>query len=155
MIDAHIQKTIEEILKRMDVSYTSISISESELPGYKKFSIESGDSSLLIGREGVNLQALSYLVRKLVDSFVNEHSSDYRFFVDVGNYEVARIRRVQDVARTMADRARTFERDVEMEPMDAYDRMIVHTTLDGYKDITTESEGEKNYRKVIIRFKSE
>lgn len=153
MLEEKIKQTIEELLGLMTIPYSSISIVESELPGYVTFSIDSPETSLLIGREGANLHALSYLMRKMTEELVREHNPEYRFFLDVGGYEVSRIRRVKDRARTMAERARMFERDVEMEPMDAYDRMIVHATLGEESDVTTESEGERGGRRVVIKYK--
>ena len=154
MIENHIKQKLEEILSKLGVSYSEIKTSESELGKYRKFEIISDETSILIGRDGANLHALSFITRKVVEPFISEHDPEYRFYIDVGDYEALRIGRIQQTARMFADRALMFERDVELPPMDAYDRMIVHTTIDGYENLETESSGEKNFRKVVVRYKT-
>jgi spoIIIJ-associated protein len=106
---------------------------------------------LLIGKDGENLLALSHIIKKIVSREEGEENSE-RFYIDIGDYQSKKIQRVKNISMTMANRAKSFRRNVEMEPMTAYERMIVHSTLLNDRSIKTESEGEGKFRRVVIKF---
>ena len=118
------------------------------------------DPRPLIGVHGDTVHALDYLVKKMVEkkmrpATLNEapsHEEAPHFLVDVNDYRTQQIKDLQTKALMMAERARSFQYDVEMSPMSAYERLIVHTTLQGAPNVKTESQGEGRGRRVVIRY---
>jgi predicted RNA-binding protein Jag len=74
------------------------------------------------------------------------------FLVDVNDYRSKQIKDLQTKAVMMAERARSFQYDVELSPMSAYERLIIHTTLADSPNVKTESQGEGRNRRVVIRY---
>ena len=74
------------------------------------------------------------------------------FLVDVNDHRARQIRDLQTKAVMMAERARSFQYDVELTPMSAYERLIIHTTLQNAPNVKTESQGEGRNRRVVIKY---
>lgn len=149
MSQKEVQKIVTELLERMNIEYDEVIIERGSLPDHDKVSINTRDSGILIGKDGEHLQALSKIIRRIVDGKLG-YDHGYKFYIDVGGYQTEYIERLQQKARTMAERARTFRRAVKLEPMSSYDRMIIHTTLADEEGVETESQGERRYRHVVI-----
>ena len=107
-----------------------------------------GDNmSLLIGRRGETLDALQYLTSLTV----NRGREDYlRVAIDTENYRAKREEALRKLAVRMAGRAKKSGKRVSLEPMNPYERRILHSALQNDPDVTTHSEGEEPYRRVII-----
>lgn len=142
-----IQKTIEEFLQRLQISITSIERLD-ETSNHVVFSIQTNDSKILIGPGGEHLKALNMLVKHIV----SKGSTDTpNFIIDVNGYYLRHILEVKRNAKTLADRVRMFRAPIEMSPMNAYDRMLVHSAFADDPEIVTESEGEGKFRRVILK----
>ncbi len=74
------------------------------------------------------------------------------FLVDVNDYRTKQIKDLQAKALMMAERARSFQYDVELSPMSSYERLIIHTTLQDAPNVKTESQGEGRSRRVVIKY---
>ncbi len=152
------EKVLTELLKMTGAPHNGIVCEE--VAGQTIFSIKADDPRALIGMHGDTVQALDYLVKKMVEKKMrpvggNEpapHEDAPHFLVDVNDYRTKQIKDLQTKALMMAERARSFQYDVEMSPMSAYERLIVHTTLQGAPNIKTESQGERRDRRVVIRY---
>jgi len=106
--------------------------------------------SLLIGRRGETLDALQYLT----SLNVNRGREDYlRVSIDTENYRAKREEALRKLAVRMAGRAKKSGRRVALEPMNPYERRILHSALQNDPEVTTHSEGEEPYRRVIITLK--
>jgi len=106
--------------------------------------------SLLIGRRGETLDALQYLT----SLNVNRSREDYlRVSIDTENYRAKREEALRKLAVRMAGRAKKSGRRVALEPMNPYERRILHSALQNDPEVTTHSEGEEPYRRVIITLK--
>ena len=106
---------------------------------------------ILIGRRGETLDALQYLTSLLV----NKNSEDYiRVTLDTENYRAKREDSLRRLAARMATRATKTGRKVTMEPMNPYERRILHASLQGHPHVTTHSEGEEPNRHVVITLKN-
>lgn len=149
MSNQKIQSTIDELLKSLCVNVDGIDIEESEL--HPIFLVRSPDSKILIGSGGENLRALNYLVKKIVEKNIE---GDHKFLIDVNGYHGKKLEELKQQARILAERARTFRHDVELSPMNAYERMIIHSLIGEDPDLSTESEGEGKFRRVVIRYKA-
>ncbi len=130
-------------------------IVRSEIAGQEIFSIETdGDARQLIGAHGDTVHALDLLAKKIYEKRfpTPEGGEGPKFLVDVNEYRTKQIKDLQAKALMMAERARSFQYDVELSPMSAYERLIIHTTLQDAPNVKTESQGEGRNRRVVIKY---
>lgn len=118
----------------------------------KNMNIElSGDDmGVLIGKRGQTLDSLQYLVNLVVNK-----SSEERIHVkvDTEDYRRRRKQTLENLAKNMASKVKRTRRSVSLEPMNPYERRIIHSSLQNDKYVTTHSEGEEPFRKVVITLK--
>jgi len=148
---ARTKKIIEETLTLMGVSFQTVEKVDSPNSKHERFMIRTEDSALLIGSKGENLGAFNYIVKRMVTK-TEPPGSEIKFFVDVNEYHEKALESVKAKAKIMSERARSFKADVEFEPMSSYERMLIHSFLDGTPDIRTESKGEGAARRVVIKY---
>lgn len=154
-MDALVEKTLKDILSLLGAAYTEIK--KEDVAGQLVFSIETDDANALIGTHGDTAHALDTIVKKIVEKKMAAESAETEplFLVDVNGYRSQKIRDLQTKALMMAERARSFQYDVELEPMSAYERLIVHSALTDALNVKTESQGEGRGRRVVIRYVGE
>lgn len=149
-----IERILRDVLTAMSASFSGIV--RSEAAGQNIFSIQTDDARSLIGAHGDTLQALDMIVKKILEKHIpadaTEQLRDIHFIIDVNDYRTQQIKDLQTKAKMMAERARSFQYDVELTPMSAYERLIVHTTLQDAPNIKTESLGEGRGRRVVIKY---
>ena len=111
----------------------------------------SGDEmGVLIGKRGQTLDSLQYLVSLVV----NKDSEDYiRVKVDTENYRQRRKETLENLAKNIAYKVKRTKRSVSLEPMNPYERRIIHSALQNDKYVTTHSEGEEPFRRVVVTLK--
>lgn len=111
----------------------------------------SGDEmGVLIGKRGQTLDSLQYLVSLVV----NKGKDDYiRVKVDTEDYRQRRKETLENLAKNIAYKVKRTRRSVSLEPMNPYERRIIHSALQNDKYVTTHSEGEEPFRKVVITLK--
>ena len=146
-----VSSTIKSILDLMRVS-CSLEFQEGGEESW--FIIKTDEAPLLIGENGQNLFALTHIVRRIAEKKFPPTAAEanaWRFLIDINDYHKKRIDEIKDQARMHAQRVRYFKKEVEMPPMNAYERRIVHTVLQEYPDISTESSGEGFSRRVVIK----
>jgi len=144
-----IKSLMETMLEKMSVS-GQVDVIDGE--DCLQFMVRTSEAGLLIGENGQHLVALNHLLKKLADAeFRKKELEQIRFMADVNDYQAKKIEELKDLARMSAQRARYFKKEVEMEPMNSYDRRIVHSALTEYSDIQTESAGEGLSRRVVIK----
>jgi len=143
-----IQILIQNLLEKMSCSG---SVDFIEYPENLFFSIHTTDGNILIGENGDRLRALNHVVHKIVEREAYAGSDDFKFFIDVNDYQKQKIEEIKDLARLSAQRVRYFKKEVEMRPMNAYERRIIHATLTEYPDISTQSTGAGDERRVVIK----
>lgn len=146
-----IKKNIEDLLKLMNVTVESVEVVSPEGASHHRFQIISSDSPLLIGQNGENLEALNYVVRRIVSRTLRD-VEPIKFTIDVNGYYEKSLDTVKTKAKIMLERARSFKMDIEMDPMSSYERMLIHSFLETEKDIKTESKGEGKTRRVVIKY---
>lgn len=112
--------------------------------------IEGKDTAALIGRRGETLDALQYLTGLVI----NRHEDEYiRVVLDAENYREKREETLQKLARRLANNVIRYGKPVRLEPMNPYERRILHATLQDNPKVETYSEGTDPYRRVVIRRK--
>ncbi len=115
-----------------------------------KIQIEGKDTAVLIGRRGDTLDALQYLTGLVV----NRDKSEYqKVMMDAENYRKKREQTLEKLARRLANNVVKSGKPVTLEPMNPYERRILHATLQSNPRVETYSEGEEPYRRVIIKKK--
>jgi len=111
------------------------------------FNIEGEDLGILIGRRGQTLSCLQYIVRLIVG---HQTGAWVPIIIDVEGYKQRRHEALQALARRMAEQVKAEQAPFTLEPMSAYERRIIHLTLAEHPDVTTQSIGEGEARKVVI-----
>lgn len=109
--------------------------------------LSSESSSILIGRKGKNLDALQLLANVYAGHLGRE---DVRVILDIENYRIRREESLVQLAYSTADRVRSRRTSVLLEPMNPFERRIIHTTLNDIPDIETKSEGDGLYKQVRV-----
>lgn len=116
-----------------------------------KISLTGPDMGILIGYRGETLDALQYLVSLVVNK---KHGEEYkRVSIDTENYRVKREETLKRLARRIADKVYRTSKSVKLEPMNPYERRIIHSELQDDLNVETHSEGEEPYRKVVVDLK--
>ena len=109
--------------------------------------VDGPDSGTVIGKRGQTLDAIQYL-SSLVE---NKGESGYtRVVIDAEGYRQKREKTLEKLANRLADKAARTGRSVRLEPMNPYERKVIHTALQKRPEVTTKSEGDEPYRRVII-----
>jgi len=139
---------IEELIRRM--GYTgkvSVLFREERKLGLK---IDSDNSSILIGKKGKNLDALQLLSNIYAG---RQNREDMRIILDSENYRIRREESLVRLAYTVADRVRENRSSILLDPMNPFDRRLIHTTLNDIADVETKSEGEGLYKQVRVFYR--
>ena len=137
-------KTLREILDRMGIEAEVSAFDDGERIILDAHGAESG---LIIGKKGATLDALQYVINRIISK---KPSDGPGVVVDAEGYRGRREDSLADLARRLAEKAIKTGRPVPVEPMSPHDRRIVHVTLKEHPDVTTESEGEGAFRRVVI-----
>ena len=109
--------------------------------------IKGKDSGTVIGKRGQTLDAIQYLTSLVVNK---ENEKYIRVVVDAENYRAKREKTLEQLANRLADKVVKKKKSVRLEPMNPYERKVIHATLQSNPNVTTKSEGEEPYRRVII-----
>ncbi len=112
--------------------------------------ISSTDMGILIGKRGNTLDSVQYLLSLVI----NKKKDDYiKVIVDTEGYRAKREETLIRLANKMAEKAKYGRRPIKLEPMNPYERRIIHSALQNINGITTYSEGDEPYRRVVIQTK--
>ncbi|MSU44748.1 hypothetical protein EXS45_01020 [Candidatus Nomurabacteria bacterium] len=157
MKKSEIQNLIKILIEKTGVIPSEVSITE-DGPNNTWFSVEVSDPHLFIVRDGEGLYALNHLVRRMVEAQINpslsegEEKSDLSFLIDINGFQKKRVDNIRAVAHMMGERARYFKSSIEVDPMSAFERRIVHEFLSNATDLKTESTGMGPTRRVVIKY---
>lgn len=143
-----VSQFINDTLKAMNMEVkTSASIDED---GALCIDMEGEHMGILIGKRGQTLDALQYLANRVA----NKHQDGYvRVKLDTENYRERREETLKHLAKNIAHKVKRNRRPVALEPMNPYERRIIHSALQSDPYVTTHSEGEEPYRKVVVTLK--
>ncbi len=152
MFENDIKNFIEEFIRKTTFDFGSVQVTLDMDSGSYWCSINSDDSRALIGRDGETIQALNYVIKRILETKYKENTP--RVIIDVNDYQKSRIEKIKTVAYMMAERARFFKSKVELEPMNAFERRIVHEYVSKHEDLASESAGIGRSRRVVISYKN-
>jgi spoIIIJ-associated protein len=136
-------KILEEIVRHIGVEASVVVRPEDD---HLLLELTGDASGVLIGRRGQMLDALEYLINRIV----SRDEGTARFLVDSQNYRVRRRTSLEEMARRMGDQAKNNGRPVTLNPMSPHDRRIVHLVLQEDPSLTTKSSGKGYFRRLVI-----
>ncbi|HEY4512701.1 MAG TPA: R3H domain-containing nucleic acid-binding protein [Candidatus Paceibacterota bacterium] len=146
MVDK-IKTIVVDLIEKLGVGGATVDVSNDH--NVCKVSIESGDEYALVGRDNEKFEAFSHLLKRILAKNLGEET---RVIIDVNNMRAKSDEALKTKASIIADRARAFKKDFEMDPMTSYERMIIHSFLEGAPNVKTESVGEGRSRRLIIKY---
>lgn len=112
--------------------------------------VEGPEMGIIIGKRGQTLDSLQYLINLYVNKKSNTH---IRVKLDTENYRERRKETLETLAKNIAFKVKKSRRSFKLEPMNPYERRIIHSTLQGERYVATKSEGEEPYRRVVVYYK--
>ena len=115
------------------------------------YNVDSDENALLIGRDGKTLLSIQNMLRNYLNTFTDGHLI---VSLDIGGYHENRKRQLEILATKTAKEVAQTRIAVKLDPMNSYDRRIVHTKLSEWRDVVTESEGEGENRALVIKPKA-
>ena len=160
------KKTILEVVKVSDVvtfikdslvKITSamgieVKTEVKERNGILNIVLYSENNSILIGKNGRTIDSLSLVVKQMI---LNELGQSFKFNLDVAEYKLKQQKRLESLAKRVAREVSKTKIDAKLDPMNSYERRIVHNILTDNKFVYTESEGEEPNRYVVIKSKED
>ena len=139
------EKFLQDVLKTMDMEVKIYSEVDSE--GTLCIELEGEHMGILIGKRGQTLDSLQYLTNRVA----NKTQDGYiRVKLDTENYRARRKATLENLAKNIAHKVKRTRKPVSLEPMNPYERRIIHSVLQSDKYVSTHSEGEEPYRRVVI-----
>ena len=145
----NIRDFLESVFKAMGLTVT-IQIEKEEDSNVVNVDLKGDDMGVLIGKRGQTLDALQYLTNLAV----NKNSEEYvKVKIDTEDYRKRRRETLENLAKYIAYKVKRKKRPVSLEPMNPFERRVIHSTLQNDKFVTTHSEGEEPYRHVVVTLK--
>ena len=145
------QDFCDELFRAMKVE-TRTSIDYQEEEKVMNIDLSGPNMGILIGKRGQTLDALQYLI----SLFVNKESDEYiRVKLDTENYRERRKATLEKLAKKIAYSVKRNRKSIALEPMNPYERRVIHSALQNDRYVCTKSEGEEPYRKVVVMLKKE
>ena len=142
---------LERILNAMNIQ-AKIEIDFDEVEGVMQIDLSGDDMGVLIGKRGQTLDSLQYLTSLVI----NKESDSYlKVKLDTENYRERRRETLENLAKNLAYKVKRTKKQVILEPMNPYERRIIHSALQNDKYVTTKSEGDEPYRHVVVMLKKD
>ena len=141
----YVEQFVKDTLKAMDMDVEITSSIDKD--GALYVDMKGENMGILIGKRGQTLDSLQYLANRVA----NKHQSGYvRVKLDTENYRARRKATLENLAKNIAHKVKRTRKPVALEPMNPYERRIIHSVLQTDKYVSTHSEGEEPYRRVVI-----
>ena len=150
-VEDNTREFLDNVFAAMNLK-VEIAIQYNKEEGNMAIDLEGPEMGVLIGKRGQTLDSLQYLVSLVV----NKDSEDYiRVKLDTENYRERRKETLEHLAKNIAYKVKRTKKSVSLEPMNPYERRVIHSTLQNDKYVCTKSEGEEPFRHVVIMLKKE
>ena len=148
-IDDVAKDFLKDVFAAMDMAVV-VDVKYDEFDKTMNIDLSGDDMGILIGKRGQTLDSLQYLANLVVNKTTEEK---IHVKVDTEDYRRRRRQTLENLAKNMASKVKRGRRSVTLEPMNPYERRIIHSALQNDKFVTTHSEGEEPFRKVVITLK--
>ena len=140
---------LKEVFNAMDMAVV-VDVKYDEAEKNMDVDLSGDDMGVLIGKRGQTLDSIQYLLSLVI----NKNMENYiRVKVDTENYRQRRKETLENLAKNIAYKVKRTKRPVSLEPMNPYERRIIHSALQNDKYVTTHSEGEEPFRRVVVSMK--
>ena len=144
-------KFLTDVFKAMKLE-ASINVEFDAAENELSIDVKAEDMGVLIGKRGQTLDSLQYIVSLAINKDSNEY---VKVKLDSENYRIRRKETLENLAKNIASKVKRTGRQVSLEPMNSFERRIIHSALQGDPDCETFSEGNDPYRKVVVKPKNE
>lgn len=148
-IDLKAKDFLSDVFKSMNMAVV-IDAKYDDIENTLDIDLSGDEMGVLIGKRGQTLDSLQYLVSLVVNKGVDDY---IRVKLDTENYRQRRKETLENLAKNISYKVKRTRRPVSLEPMNPYERRIIHSALQNDKYVTTHSEGEEPYRKVVVTLK--
>lgn len=147
-----IEKNVQIFFEKMGFEGNIVIEEKEKTEGGQNFSItislEVDNPQVLIGKGGETLLSIQHLLAKFIKK---KTGREITIDLDINDYKKRKINFLKEMAETIADEVSLKKTEKELEPMPAYERRIIHLTLQKRKDVSTESRGEGEQRRIVIK----
>lgn len=140
------EKFVIDVLNAMDMTDVKVT-SEIDEEGALSITMEGSNMGILIGKRGQTLDSLQYLANRVANKMQDGY---VRVKLDTEDYRRRRKETLENLAKNIASKVKRTRRTVSLEPMNPYERRIIHSALQGDPSVSTHSEGEEPYRRVVV-----
>lgn len=140
---------LKDVFQAMDMTVV-VNVKFDEVENSLEIDLSGDDMGVLIGKRGQTLDSLQYLVSLVVNKNVENY---IRVKVDTENYRQRRKETLENLAKNISYKVKRTKRPVSLEPMNPYERRIIHSALQNDKYVTTHSEGDEPFRHVVVVLK--
>ena len=148
-VEDNVREFLEKVFNAMNLQ-VEIIIEKDEENNNIAVELKGADMGVLIGKRGQTLDSLQYLTNLAV----NKQSEEYvKVKIDTEDYRKRRKETLENLARNIAYKVKRTKRPVELEPMNPFERRVIHSALQNDRYVTTYSEGDEPYRHVVVTFK--
>jgi spoIIIJ-associated protein len=143
------KKFLEDMGKFVDLDFN---VKVASTPERLMFLVQSDHGDVLIGKDGETLEALQYVLRLAI---AKRYKQGLKLLVDINGYREKRKKALTIMAKRMADRVKRTGRIQKTDPLNPYERRVIHTLFKNNRNVTTKSEGEGHTKRVVISFKKQ
>lgn len=148
-VEESVKEFLNSVFKAMEME-VEIIVKVDEFDKLIDIELKGDDMGILIGKRGQTLDSLQYLTNLAV----NKNSENYyKVKVDTEDYRKRRKETLENLAKNIAYKVKRTKRAVELEPMNPFERRVIHSALQNDKYVTTHSEGDEPYRHVVVTLK--
>lgn len=148
-VDDNAKQFLKDVFAAMNMA-VAVEVNYNEEEGTMDIDLSGDEMGVLIGKRGQTLDSVQYLVSLVV----NKDRDNYiRVKVDTENYRERRKETLENLAKNISYKVKRTKRSVSLEPMNPYERRIIHSALQNDRYVTTHSEGEEPFRRVVVTLK--
>ena len=148
-IEDEVKKFLTSVFNAMNME-VEIIINKNEDEKFLDVELKGDDMGVLIGKRGQTLDSLQYLTSLAINKHRDEY---YKVQIDTEDYRKRRKETLENLAKNIAYKVKRTKRPVSLEPMNPFERRVIHSALQNDKYVTTHSEGEEPYRHVVVTLK--
>ena len=148
-IEDEVKKFLTSVFNAMNME-VEIIINKNEDEKFLDVELKGDDMGVLIGKRGQTLDSLQYLTSLAINKHRDEY---YKVKIDTEDYRKRRKDTLENLAKNIAYKVKRTKRPVSLEPMNPFERRVIHSALQNDKYVTTHSEGEEPYRHVVVTLK--
>ncbi len=147
-----LKKILESLIAVTPFRIESTQFEFNELDGSYWFTLTTNEPHAIIGKDGEVLYALTTLARRIIEEEKEIEEPRPQIVIEVNDYQKKKIENLKTIAHMMSERAKYFKSSISIDPMNAYERKIIHSFLQDRTDIKTESEGVGRNRHIVIKY---